>query len=397
MKIALVLQSNITSGGGFNQAISTINQILRISKGNYDCIVYTSINENILYLNNLGIKAIFFKTQFIDKWIIYSSDSPFLMRLQKKAKLIGKLEKKLLNDGCDLVYFLEAYNTCLSFQKLNYILTIWDLAHRDSPEFPEVREYGEFNIRENLYKNSLPKASLVIVDSITLAKRCSSLYGIDVDRIIDMPFSPSPFFKEEFNIEIKDLFIKYDIEEGYYYYPAQFWPHKNHIRILQALLLLKNNKITKKVVFSGGDKGNLSYIKSKILELGLENEVKLLGFVPSSHIEALYKGSLAIVMPTYFGPTNIPPLEAWSFGKPLIYSSHLNENVGDAALLVDPDSAEELAEALTSVLDPDVVKKLVDKGNRRLNEIELMRKNSEAKLLDKLEIFSNKLDCWKKN
>ena len=243
----------------------------------------------------------------------------------------------------------------------------------------------------------MPKASLVIVDSITLAKRCSSLYGIDVDRIIDMPFSPSPFFKEEFNIEIKDLFIKYDIEEGYYYYPAQFWPHKNHIRILQALLLLKNNKITKKVVFSGGDKGNLSYIKSKILEFGLENEVKLLGFVPSSHIEALYKGSLAIVMPTYFGPTNIPPLEAWSFGKPLIYSSHLNENVGDAALLVDPDSAEELAEALTSVLDPDVVKKLVDKGNRRLNEIELMRKNSEAKLLDKLEIFSNKLDCWKKN
>jgi len=48
-------------------------------------------------------------------------------------------------------------------------------------------------------------------------------------------------------------------------------------------------------------------------------------------------------------------------------------------------------------VDPDVVKKLVDKGNRRLNEIELMRKNSEAKLLDKLEIFSNKLDCWKKN
>ena len=394
MKIAIVLESNITSGGGYNQALNAIDQMLKLCKGKYETIVYTPINENIVNLNNLGIKASLFKFGLIDKVNANFLNSSLLSLFQRKLKLYGGFEKKMLKDGCDLVYFLEATNRCLSLRKLNYINTIWDLSHRDSPEFPEVRIDRKFEARENLYKNSLPKAFLVIVDSKTLAKRCSSRYGIDVDKIIDMPFSPSPFFKDECNIEIKDLLIKYSIEEGYYYYPAQFWPHKNHIRILQALVLLKNNKINKKVVFSGGDKGNLSYIKSKILEFGLENNVELLGFVPSSHIKSLYKASLAVVMPTYFGPTNIPPLEAWSLGKPLIYSSHLKENVGDAAILVNPDSAEDLAKAMISVLNPIIVNKLVNKGNIRLNEIELMRRNSEAKLIDKLDAFSMRMDCW---
>jgi len=65
-----------------------------------------------------------------------------------------------------------------------------------------------------------------------------------------------------------------------------------------------------------------------------------LGFVPIEDMRGLYEGSLAIVMPTYFGPTNIPPLEAWTLEKPLIYSTHLAEQAGDAALLIDPNNAK---------------------------------------------------------
>ena len=179
MKIAIVLESNITSGGGYNQALNAIDQMLKLCKGKYETIVYTPINENIVNLNNLGIKASLFKFGFIDKVNANSLNSSLLSLFQRKLKLYGRFEKKMLKDGCDLVYFLEATNRCLSLRKLNYINTIWELAHRDSPEFPEVRIDRKFEARENLYKNSLPKAFLVIVDSITLAKRCSSRCWMD--------------------------------------------------------------------------------------------------------------------------------------------------------------------------------------------------------------------------
>lgn len=397
MKIAIVLESNIDSGGGYNQAINSIHQFLRLSAGKYQVKVYTSSANNLSNLSNLGIEASLLKFGIIDKLSCYFFNNIFFKFFQRKFSLIGQFEKQLLNDGCDLIYFLEATNKCLSLTNLNYIYTVWDLAHRDSTEFPEVRINGIFEGRENLYKRTLSKSFLVIVDSKTLANKCISRYGIDEDKLLDMPFSPSPYFENsKTNDEHNSLALKYKIEEQYFYYPAQFWPHKNHIRILQALEILKKNKITKKVVFSGGDKGNLNYIKSKILELGLENDIKLLGFVSSSDVEILYKCSLAIIMPTYFGPTNIPPLEAWSFGKPLIYSSHLKEDLGGAALFFNPDSAEELAEAMIKVSDPEITSKLIENGYKKIKEINLMRKKSEEKLLDKLEMYSNRLDCWEK-
>ena len=52
---------------------------------------------------------------------------------------------------------------------------------------------------------------------------------------------------------------------------------------------------------------------------------------------SLYKESIALVMPSYFGPTNIPPLEAFNLGVPVLYSDlpGLKDQVGDAALLLD--------------------------------------------------------------
>ena len=69
-----------------------------------------------------------------------------------------------------------------------------------------------------------------------------------------------------------------------------------------------NTKID--AVFSGSDKGNLSYIKKLSKDLEISKNIKYLGFIDESELPILYKNAISLVMPSYFGPTNIPPLEA---------------------------------------------------------------------------------------
>jgi glycosyltransferase involved in cell wall biosynthesis len=109
----------------------------------------------------------------------------------------------------------------------------------------------------------------------------------------------------------------------------------------------------------------------------------------------LYENAMAVVMPTYFGPTNIPPIEAWVVGKPVIYSEHLSEQVEDAALLIDPDDANGLANAMLAFGDPLEINRLVAAGKQRLSTINEQRNHAEKELLKKLESFSARRQCWR--
>ena len=102
-----------------------------------------------------------------------------------------------------------------------------------------------------------------------------------------------------------DIKNKYKIDGDYIYYPAQFWSHKNHVYILDALAILKKQDIKISVIFSGSDKGNLQYVLNYAKNIGIEELVKYIGFAPNEEIYHLYKQSFALVMPSYFGPTNI--------------------------------------------------------------------------------------------
>ena len=189
---------------------------------------------------------------------------------------------------------------------------------------------------------------------------------------------------------------KYRLLPGYFYYPAQFWAHKNHIRILEALSILRDERgLAPTVVFSGKDYGNLPWVQRAIAERGLAQQVKVLGFVPSMDVRGLYEGAAAVVMPTYFGPTNLPPLEAWSAGTPLIYSAHLAAQVQDAALLVDADDARSLADAMVSVTEPSRRQTLIAAGKRRLEDVARERATAEAELLARLDRFAARRRLWR--
>ena len=83
------------------------------------------------------------------------------------------------------------------------------------------------------------------------------------------------------------------------------------------------------------------------MQINWELEIELLftGFISNIELISIYKMSLALVMPTFYGPTNIPPFEAFKLGTPVIYPDldGLRDQVEDAGLLVDLYDPETLA------------------------------------------------------
>jgi glycosyltransferase involved in cell wall biosynthesis len=281
---------------------------------------------------------------------------------------------------CGIDLMLYPVPSALSFETgLPYVMAIHDLQHRLQPEFPEVSANGEWDRREYYLRNGARYAALLLADSEVGKEdilNCYGPYGVTPDRVKVLPFIPACYLAQDVaESEQRRVWAAYPLPERYVFYPAQFWPHKNHIRIVQALGLLQQaHRLKIPVVFCGSYDGDMREptfreVMTVRSQLGLEGEVLYLGHVPDEDMSGLYAGAAALVMPTFFGPTNIPILEAWAFGCPVLTSDirGVREQVGDAALLADPTSVEAIADGIHRLwTDRQLGRALADLGRRRL-------------------------------
>lgn len=391
MNIAVIIDSELNSGGGFQYEIALAMELNRINQHRVYFFVLNEKSREIL--GNYGIESILIESSFWHKITRYINRQSWFYRLSEKLRLISFFEKTIEKYDIDLVYFTSPSGLALDLIRHNYVITVWDLCHRDHPEFPEVNFYRQFEIREQLYTNVLKKAVAVITDNEITREKLSSWYGVDKNRIHIIPFPIPVQSRPNRRIDVR---AKYSIEGDYIYYPAQFWPHKNHVYILEAIKILKQKEIELTAVFSGSDKGNLHYVMQYAKQIGVSEQVKFIGFVPPEEIYSLYENALALVMPTYFGPTNLPPLEAFAIGVPVIYSNleDMKEQVGDSALLCDLKSPNSLAENLIKLKKcPSLRDELVKKGREKLSA--LTKSNVMATLEKIFERYEIKLKCWK--
>ena len=395
MKIIAVLENKIHDGGAFNQALNAIMQMRRICEGKFEFEIFSTIEENIDDLKKLGISCTWMPITFADKIIAMFTDWRWWGRIQNLIKMHGPFEKKLIQHECDLVYFLTQSPSPKILQQTNFITTVFDLCHRDTPEFPEVRTYGKFQAIEEHFKTNLASALMVITESESLSDKVSRRYGIDRERCLSMPMSASALLQDEVSSDTSSVLKKYNLNMGYFFYPAQFWAHKNHIRILEAILHLREVDVHYNVVFAGSDKGNKKHVEEFVAKNLLNKQVRFLGFVPAEDMRGLYEGCAAVVMPTYFGPTNLPPLEAWLTKRPLIYTSYSKEQAGDAAICVNPDDKVELATAMKACTDLETATTLGELGLLRLRLFDGLREVAETELTNRLIQFEIRRRCWR--
>ncbi len=398
MKIGVYLGARMSTGGGFQYELRIAKFLSIKASEEYNFVFFSNDYEVYKKFKELGIKIIHIKENSLQKIYRLSLRNLIIFRIMKKLKIANnKINKFLTFHNIDLVYFLSPFELAKDILSFSYITTCWDMLHREQPEFPELNFNKAYERREALYSEILPKAVAVIVDSKFLGSQISRYYHVDKHRIYVLPFLPTLSTKE--NYALIDIKKKYDIEEHYHYifYPAQFWSHKNHIYILNALKILKDEyNIKIYAIFSGSNFGNLDYIESKANEFNIQDQIKYIGFVENSEIPSLYKNALALVMPTYCGPTNLPPLEAFSFECPVFYSDlpYFKEQVGDAVFYIDLKNPRSLSLQLIQIIqNRNLINEKIQKGK------ELLKKWTDDDFWNRLKIiidnYKFKQKSWK--
>ncbi len=261
---------------------------------------------------------------------------------------------------------------CSLTTEIPNIFTVWDLQHRMQPYFPEVSIKGEWDEREQFYQKTLKRASFALTGTYTAKSEIERFYEVPPERIRVLPFPTPQFALNPPPNDGKYVLNKYNLPDKYLYYPAQFWSHKNHVNLLLAVKLLKDlYDLNFPVVFSGSNKGNEEYVREMAAKLDLSQQVHFLGFIPQEDLIALYQNAFALTFVTFFGPDNLPPLEAFALGCPVIASkvSGATEQLKDAALLVDPKDPENIALAIKSLWDDNNLRQtLLERGLLRASQ-----------------------------
>jgi glycosyltransferase involved in cell wall biosynthesis len=285
-----------------------------------------------------------------------------LARLARLRRLVrasrgAAFEADLRRRNIDLLWFnhLEPIDVGLP-----YILNIFDLQHRLQSFFPEVSAGGLWDEREKAWAPAIMRAAVVTVGSEEAKRDLCLFYGMPAERVrvIEFPTPQGAIAAAQQAAEAPSagqaLRDKYGIKGEFLYYPAQFWAHKNHVNLLRALKILRERDGLKlSLALTGSDQGNLSHVRRAVAELDLQSCVHVLGFIPHADVIGLYRHAFALTFVSFFGPENLPPLEAMSLGCPVLLSDipGVRTLFGEAPILVDPRDEHSIAAGIKRVRD----------------------------------------------
>lgn len=387
MRIGIYVSGiNEKSGGAHTFEQNILNSLLKY-KDNENIYIFSNV-EDRRFINT---KINYIKLKKEKKSIFPYS---LVKRFSKKTKSyqVSPLDSAVKLYKISILWYATQY-----FQPIDipYIYTVWDINHRIYPFFPEISVNKMWAFREELYRNVIPRASFLITGTETGKKEIMKFYNVPGERIKVLPF-PVPKLELDSINHNYDLKKDFGIENKFLFYPGSFHPHKNHIRILESLVILeKKYNIKYTAIFVGNDCGNKNYIMNKCHEFGIQDRVKCLNFVSRDQLIFLYKNAFALVYASYFGPDNIPPLEAFSLKCPVISSRYIGaeEQLGKNAILIEPDKPEEFASAILKLKNDNKFREqIVNNAFRHVKTWSFEKYNE--KVFSLIDSFAATRSCW---
>jgi glycosyltransferase involved in cell wall biosynthesis len=333
-----------TAGGSFTFVDQILRAIVEHSKNSKDDYVFISNDFSSFIDTSTGVQTVKLNNFRVARILALGAAVKAIIKFLLRKGIIDfaairgyAINQKLKKSNIDIVWSLEPMSFPLA---IPYVTTLWDIQHRISPFFPEVSsEDDQWIKRERAVSRVLRQASLILVGTKRGSEEIINAYGVDAERILVSPF-PAP----------KNNFAAVTHRDPYLFiYPAQFWPHKNHVTLIKAFKLARERTgLNLRLALSGSDKGTKKNVTSVVQELELANCVDFLGFISKEELIKLYGSARMLLFPTFFGPDNLPPLEAMSFHCPIAVSDipGAREQLGDASLYFDPSSVDELAQII---------------------------------------------------
>ncbi len=230
------------------------------------------------------------------------------------------------------------------------VVTVHDLAWQ---RFPETYAADDLAMQTAAGFRSVTRAAHVIAVSQTTARDLTELLQVPNEKITVTPLGVSPSFTADGPPLSAEAFAGAErLARGYVLYTGGLLPRKNLMRLLDAYDRVRREMDTPPLVLPGGDSLHAGELAERASELGLEEQVIFPGYVEEGLLPALYRGATLFVYPSLYEGFGLAVLEAMASGAPVITSdrSGTAEVAGEAALLVDPESVEEIASALSGLL-----------------------------------------------
>lgn len=302
------------------------------------------------------------------KWRQRLRDMPYLKQLWHF--LLSSRGKRSVPQSDGLIESLNIELMHFTTQRgfLTEIPTIyhpWDLQHLHLPHFFTSYERQQ---REANYEILCQQAFMVSAASSWIKNDLISHFNLPEDKIKVIPMaSVLSDYPHPTDDDLAKMSSK--LPSRFAYFPAQTWQHKNHLKLVEALAILRDEYgIIVPVVFSGTTNPYWQVIQKFIHKHHLQNQVTHVGYVSVVEVQALYQLCDMMVFPSRFEGWGLPLTEAMASGVPIACanSTHLPELVGDAGVIFDPDDAHNIADTIWNLwTDEEKRQELSQRGLER--------------------------------
>lgn len=339
LRIGLVELAPLTTGGAATYAFA-LRQALEMigSEVQAEVVVFANEATSKLLRPSDDLPVLYRKHEKLEPFVARARKSLFPSRQTEVPTLPDALKAERI----DLAWFLAPNRVISNVKDTPFVMTVWDLGHRDVQGFPEFASDGRWAQRESGFAPNLGRAFHVMTDSRRTGQSLETIYGVYPHNwsSLGLPLpAPTP----------PDQKLAASVGGPYFYYPASYWPHKNHRVVIEALKLLPSS--VPKLVFSGHDEGHRDALEKFVTDQGLAGRVIFHGRISDGQVAGLIDESLAVVMPSLLGPTNYPPLEALRLGKPALVSSvhEFDEITSNGLIIVGQNSPSMWAKRMGEV------------------------------------------------
>jgi glycosyltransferase involved in cell wall biosynthesis len=215
----------------------------------------------------------------------------------------------------------------------------------------------------------------IMLSSEAARNDCERFYSHTCGRTHAVQFSV-PSHNPPSLIRAREIARVYNLPKNFFFLPNQFFKHKNHDLVLDAITLLRERGCKVVVAASGRqddprNPGHYASLCSKIDALNLQGEFRILGLIPYEHVVSLMRASIALLNPSLFEGWSTSVEEARSLGTPMILSDlpvHF-EQAGGNAIFFKRSSAISLADAMqrTEIVDDFQREKNFRKAQSEIN------------------------------
>lgn len=273
------------------------------------------------------------------------------------------------------VDIFHSFNWYLPPQRMGKVVaTVFDMTAMLFPDTHQTKTIQLEKLRINRIKSY---ADLVITISQNSKIDFLKFAPLKKTAVI-YPALPEQFKEEKGKRKGERVLEKYNLKSGYILAVGTLQPRKNIRSLIEAYL--KSN-LEEKLVLAG----SFGWESSDLYELIKKHRKKIVttGYVLDEDLPHLYKQALCLVYPSFYEGFGMPVLEALSLRIPVICSntSSLPEAGGEAVLYIDPNSIDDIANALIRIKQKELRIKLVNKGLKQSKKFSWME---SAKKLNSL-------------